>query len=431
MELFDYLSSKLKALQEQADTTIEHQLAAIDAHIDDFLAEVKQGLINNPEPVFALLRCLKPILLVKNYALVTRFADVQEVLSRDGVFQQLYAKKMALVNHGMNYILGMENSPDYTRDKSNIWQTMPRQEIPGLVSPMMEQAAREVVAASNGELDIVLDLFQGVQLQLLRGYFGIAIPERDTFFATLFDISRYIFGDFGDDPQNQERAVAAGKVFNQILLDSIAAAKLKPNPATILGRFIKMQQDGVGGCEDENIRANLFGTILGAITAPSVTFTCALDFLISRQDAWQALQQAALADDDTTICRFIHEAYRFKPMTPGWFRYTAQDYIVAKGTARATLIPKGSITIALTQSAMMDDDILDEPDQIRLDRPDHHYMVYAWGIHECMGKYISDTMMTLALKPLLQQANVRRAPGESGQIHTQGGFPNGFRVCFG
>ena len=435
MDFSDYLTSKLQGMREDADAANEHPLADIHTHIDNFLNQVKQGLLNNPEPVFALLRRFKPILLVKNYALITRFEDVQEVLNRDGVFQQLYGKKMAQVNQGMNYILGMENSPDYTRDKSNLWQTMPRQEIPGRIVPLIETAARDVLAAANGELDITLDLFQGVQLQLIREYFGITIPDRHTFFATLLDISRYIFGDWGDDPQNQERALAAGKVFNHILLDSIASAKQNPNPnpnpATILGRFIKMQQDGVAGCDDETIRANLFGTILGAITAPSVTFTCALDFLIERPNDWQLLHQVALANDDATIRRYIYEAYRFKPMTPGWFRHCAEDYIVAKGTARATMIPADTITIALTQSAMMDDAMLDQPDEFKLNRPDYHYMVYASGIHECMGKYISDTMMTLALKALMQQTNVQRVEGAAGQIQMQGGFPNGFRVRFG
>ncbi len=75
--------------------------------------------------------------------------------------------------------------------------------------------------------------------------------------------------------------------------------------------------------------------------------------------------------------------------------------------------------------------MLDQPDEFKLNRPDYHYMVYAYGIHECMGKYISDAMMTLALKALMQQTNVQRVEGAAGQIQMQSGFPNGFRVRFG
>ena len=56
------------------------------------LEQLKASLLRNPEPIFKILRSTKPILLVKNLALVTRFQDVTEVLSRDWVFRVTYGE---------------------------------------------------------------------------------------------------------------------------------------------------------------------------------------------------------------------------------------------------------------------------------------------------------------------------------------------------
>jgi hypothetical protein len=47
--------------------------------------------------LFAVLRRVKPILIVKNVALVTRIEDVQEVLARDDIFQVTYGPKMRVI----------------------------------------------------------------------------------------------------------------------------------------------------------------------------------------------------------------------------------------------------------------------------------------------------------------------------------------------
>jgi hypothetical protein len=60
-------------------------LHEVEAEVTSFLDRLKQYLIENPEPVFAVLRRVQPILLVENFALVTRFEDLPEVLSRGDV----------------------------------------------------------------------------------------------------------------------------------------------------------------------------------------------------------------------------------------------------------------------------------------------------------------------------------------------------------
>jgi len=88
---------------------VDRSLADVQTDLADFVDKLKASLLQNPEPVFAILRRVKPILMVKDVAVVTRFDDVQEVLSRDDVFHVTYGTKMEIVTGGKNFFLGMQN----------------------------------------------------------------------------------------------------------------------------------------------------------------------------------------------------------------------------------------------------------------------------------------------------------------------------------
>ena len=64
--------------------------------------------------VFMVLRIIKPTVVFKGQAFVTRFDDVTEVLERDGIFQVPYAEKMYKVTNGSNFFLGMQDTATYT-----------------------------------------------------------------------------------------------------------------------------------------------------------------------------------------------------------------------------------------------------------------------------------------------------------------------------
>ena len=103
---------RLKSAFERVEAEGMAALDGVQADVMSFLDRIKQHLTENPEPLFAVLRDIKPVLVVKNTALVTRFEDVQEVLSRDDVFQVTYKEKMEIVGGGGNFFLGMQNSQE-------------------------------------------------------------------------------------------------------------------------------------------------------------------------------------------------------------------------------------------------------------------------------------------------------------------------------
>ena len=97
--------ARLKTTLETQEANSSFNLSAIEADASAMLDKLKQHALQYPEPVFAVLRRIQPVLIVKGVALITRFADVQDVLTRDDVFSVTYGPKMRVVTGQEDFFL--------------------------------------------------------------------------------------------------------------------------------------------------------------------------------------------------------------------------------------------------------------------------------------------------------------------------------------
>lgn len=432
MELVD----KLKSAFEHSEADGLAALTGLQADVMSFLDGLKQHVTQNPEPLFAVLRDVRPVLVLKNTALVTRFEDVQEVLSRDDVFQVTYQEKMEIVGGGTNFFLGMQNSPQYERDQSHMRTVIRRQDIPAQIAPFVAGLAEKLVATSGGRIDVVRHLSRIVPARWVAAYFGCPWPSDEDLADWSTAAFQYLFTDLNNDPAIATAARDASAKARSWLDESIAKRKAQPaqagasQPDDVLARCLAVQKAGVPGMDDIGIRSNLLGLFVGAIPTTSKCCTQALDELLKRPAELARAQEAARSDNDSLMAQYVFEALRFNPNNPGLFRIATQDYVVAKGTMRSTTIPKGASVIAATQSAMFDGRIVDTPNEFRIGRPDYTYMHFGYGLHTCFGRYINLVQIPAILKPLLKRNNLRRAPGDAGEIRYAGPFPSTMSVMF-
>jgi cytochrome P450 len=182
--------------------------------------------------------------------------------------------------------------------------------------------------------------------------------------------------------------------------------------------------------DDLGIRNNLIGLITGAIPTTSKCCAQALDQLFERPEVLAQAHAAAAAGNDALFAAYVFEALRFNPNNPGVFRLAAEEYTVAKGTLRATTIPKGMSVLPATQSAMFDDQKVDSPNEFRVDRPAWVYMHWGYALHTCSGQYINQVQIPAILQPLVARKNLRRAAGDAGKLQFAGPFPSSLNVTF-
>jgi cytochrome P450 len=396
------------------------------------------GTSGNQRQIFALLRAALPNLvlsrrLVAAYdntgtVIVTRHADVTEVLEREADFAVVYEPKMRAITAGENFFLGMQDSPDYTRDVANMRLAVRRTDLPDIVVPYVAEHSAAIVQASGGRLDVPATLTLPVLTGLVGAYFGTPGPSAAEMADWTTRMFWYLFVDLAGQDSVAGPALAAAASCRAYLDGAIAARKADPSDAEdVLSRCLALQAAGAPGMDDLGIRNNLIGLLIGLVPTLSKASVKALDTLLDRPEALAAAQRAARADDDAGLAAVLWEALRFDPVNPFIYRRAVRETVIARGTLRARRIPQGAMVLAANLSAMFDPIALDRPEEFRAGRPAHAYILWGYGMHTCFGAHINQSVIPQLLKPLLRQAGLRRA----GPVDGAGTpFPVHFPVAF-
>ena len=242
--------------------------------------------------VFQVLRAFWPNLslkrqLVKAYdnsgtVIVTRSDDCLDVLNRNEDFEVVYGSRMRKLTDGENFFLGMQPGWDYTRDTSAMRLAARRTDVAEIVLPRATELASELVAASNGKLDLPAQLGLQVPWDMTDRYFGVGGPDAATMKEWTTILFWYLFEDLPADPDLDRRAMAAAKGMRDYLDGAIAARKASPtDEPDILNRCLALQSAGTPGMSDLGIRNNLLGLLIGAIPTISKASCYAMDELLS------------------------------------------------------------------------------------------------------------------------------------------------------
>lgn len=392
--------------------------------------------------VFDALRAFLPNIglsrvLVKSYdnngtVVVTRRADVLDVLYRDADFEVVYGPRMRKLTDGDNFFLGMQPGWDYTRDTSAMRLAARHTDVAAIVLPRATELAAGIVADSEGRLDLPPALTLQVPWDITDRYFGTGGPDNATMQGWTTTLFWYLFGDLGADPALDARAMTAAAELRAWLDGAIAARKASPTEGDdILNRCLALQSAETPGMSDLGIRNNLLGLLIGAIPTISKASCLALDELLNRPEALAEAQAAARAGDDAKLAACIWEALRFNPHNPVIYRRATRDCEIASGTFRRLKVKKGQMVFAASLSAMFDRAAIDRPGAFRTDRRFEDYIIWGTGMHTCFGAAINEAVIPAILKPVLAQKNLRRAEGAAGQIDSgDTPFPQHFTVAF-
>ena len=363
-------------------------------------------------------------------AIVTRHQDVIEVLDRNADFEVVYEPKMRAITGGENFFLGMQDTPLYTRDTSNMRLAMRRDDVATTIQPLARRLAEQLVAGHAKGLDLPNDLTLRVPTAIVTDYFGITGAPNSDLVAWATVMFWYLFVDLAGDAEVARKALDAAAASCAMIDTAIAQRKASGEAKDdVLGRCLVLQKAGEPGMDDLSIRNNLIGLFIGAI--PTISRACVqtLDQLLDRPQALASAQAAARSGDDALLAAHVFEAFRFNPINPLIYRRAARDARIAAGSLRSRLIPKGSMVLAVNLSAMFDPLRIDAPESFRTDRPWGDYILWGYGMHTCFGAHLNRAVMPAILEPLLLKPGLRRASGGAGRIDGGGTpFPQHFSV---
>lgn len=431
---------------------------------------------------------------------LSRQADVRDVLSRPETFAVVYGPRMRMVTLPLdplpqdqhqaasgeigNFLLGMQDTPRYWRDISNM-RLVFRREDGESCRRLAEQAATAALDAALAaqrntqagagplHLNLPLDLVVPVVEALVNDYFGIPVPLRCPASGTgsavavgpgaavegtagspdpggrsdpwsgpnsngdpdwtqgdgdlLIDrdhrwlevLFQYIFYDIKGE-KSRDACRRDAPLVRHALQRAIRQrrqqmqAGIDTENEDVLSRCLRLQRSGTPGMDDESLRVNLTGFLVGAMT-PLINATCqVIAVLLERPQALQRARAAAWHSDPAQLRACVLEALRFWPGDPVIWRWCSRDSWLGAGANRCA-VPRGTLVMAWNSSAMFDPALLASPWEFRTDRDPGSYLHWGHGQHSCTGAYLNMAVIPGMLGPLLRQWQLQRTPGSSGR----------------
>jgi cytochrome P450 len=362
----------------------------------------------------AVLRLVRPRLtigqsLVRCYEaegtlMLTRAADVAEVLAREADFEVVYGPRMRALTGGRDFFLGMQDGPQYQRDRSAVDALVQPGDLERVLAMARSQASFALAGAA-GALDIVPALTARIPALMARDWFGIAAPA-EQLIADSTILFFYLFSDLTAEPRVEASALAAAERTRA----SIRAGAASAGPETLLGRAVAAGGQGHPVFDEEGIVAAILGLFIGAIPTLSKTACLAVEELLRWPEQLAACRDAARAGDEEAVAPFLWEALRFNPMTPFLYRRTPRPTRIGDES-----VPANRMVLAVLLSAMHDGAAVEEPDSFRPGRPLEVYRLWGEGLHRCWGDRVNRAILPAMLTPLLAQENLRQeAPPDGG-----------------
>jgi cytochrome P450 len=382
--------------------------------------------------LFAELRADRPVLQLPSFVVLANWADVIDVLSRNGTFHVPYRPHMD-PSVGP-FMMGRDDTELNWRDKSVMRTLLRWEDLPGIRATVADVAADALAAGSvDGKVDVVTTVSRLVPLRVVQDCFGFPGPDDASMLGWSRATQTDMFHNISNDPAVLAACVQAGtdmRAWLRTYLDGRQPWAEAAGEDTV-SRLLRLTATGLTGMDTEGVVTNIAGLLVGAIETTSQAIVNATEQIL-RDDALRARAvAAAMGDDATAVDPIVWEALRFNPQTPVVSRVAAAATVVAPGSPHQLAVQPGQVVVAGIGSAMFDPGVFPDPEGFH-DRPRSSYLHMGFGAHACLGAFVGDTMVPETVRQILRLPRVGLLPDGGSKIDMAGGpFAESFLVAVG
>lgn len=374
--------------------------------------------------VFEFLRKHKPVLLIGKKAVITRDIDVREALVRNTEFTiaEINAPNMLRLNGP--FFLEMDKSDAYTQEQGDTRKVIQGDESQ-LIKAIVQRNCQDLIKAALpiGRIDMVSHLARPAAARFIGDYIGVPGTNEIKLMHWMRSLFHDLFINLSNDRSIQITAEASYHELGPYLLNLIAERKKEIKKGQVgtdfLSRMIQLQVTKQISLDDDGIRRNISGLIVGALDTTSKVSTSIVEQLLKHPD-WMA-QAKAVVDDEVPFRHLCFDVLRFNTMATVMRRYSRHGVDIA-----GVHIPQGYEVFVATGSAMFDENAWPESELIKTDRPLDRYLHFGDGMHRCFGEYINRIQIPIIVGSVVRLPNVRK---HSTMLY-DGPFPDQFVLAF-
>lgn len=384
--------------------------------------------------LFAELRETRPILDLPVMTVVSRWADIVELLSRNETFRVPYAPHMD-PSVGP-FMLARDGAEQNWRDKAAMRTLLRWDDLPAIRAQAGATAGAALAAATtggSGVFDVVGTVSRLVPLKTVQHSFGFPGPDDATMLAWSRATQADMFHNLTNDAAVLKADIAAGQAMQAWVGQFIDGRQPWAQAAgeDTVSRLLRLAGAGLSGLDRQGVISNICGLLVGAIETTSQAIVNATEQILLNPAQAALATDAARKGDNAVLDAIVWEALRFNPMTTFVLRVAAQPAVIAPGSDHQVTVPAGRVVAAAIGSAMFDPAVFPAPDMFQT-RARDLYLHVGFGAHICLGQYVAYEIIPEAVRQILLVPGLHLLPDGGSAVDVAGGpFAESFKLGYG
>jgi cytochrome P450 len=254
------------------------------------------------------------------------------------------------------------------------------------LEPLVRRWTTEAIDAfiERGSCDWVPELAYPIPGRVTMHLMGWPVEEWD---GVLGAIKRYTTRG----PNDPERARAGLEVasLRDRVIENVELRRREPG-GDLASHLLRAEIQGRPLREDE-IVALMMMVIFGGVD----TTVAAIGNMLHYLDLDRELRSTLIADPGL-IPAAVDELLRYEPPIQGFARVPRAPSIIGGHE-----IPAGRKVLLLWGSANRDQDVFEDPDAVRIDRPSNPHLTFGVGVHRCQGAPLARMELRVVLEEVL------------------------------
>lgn len=357
--------------------------------------------VPNPYPAYKRIRDTAAPLQMQTLThasyLITRYADVREVLRNDKFFSSRANAD------GIGIIMGRTiiemDGKEHQRHRNIISPALSPRALRGDFETRARDIAHELIDefADDGHADLVSQFTFMYPLQVFFEILGI--PSADQAALHEWAIS---FTRVGADPGG---AMSAAEAMGRYLMPVVEDRRKNPT-SDLISRLANAEVDG-HRLDDEEIASFLrLLVVAGAETTYHLIGSTVAALLTHRE------QLEEVRADRSKLINAINETLRWESPVQLVMRETTEATVLG-----GVELPEAASIVCCIGSANRDERQFDEPERFDISRHPNEHLAFGLGNHYCAGSRLAYTEATAGLGALLDRfPDLELAPDEDAQI---------------
>lgn len=351
------------------------------------------SMLADPFPTWNELRRNRPVMRLDDAVVLSRHADVRQLLGDNNVLYSRAATKQSERYVEAARRFGPSGRAAFTRVLDQEFSQLVRLDPPDhprvrkVVTPPFtaRNLAREMGDRVSARVKASLDDLQGqrgtvdfkrlaytLPLQVLGDLLGIPLDDLDRVHSWAFKIAENKF-----NADSEAKALEADAAYADLLqyIDGLIAAQRRSGHTTGLVAAL-LDAESAGHVDHDEAKAMLALMIFAGHETTSNLLSIGMLELLRRPEQWRLI----CADPDRTP-KAVEELLRF--VTPAHFLpYVAKEPRRLEGVD----IEPGDTVIGVLAAANRDPDVFADPDELDIERADsRHHISLGLGPHFCLG----------------------------------------------